>query len=204
VPTARELFRMPSDGSGGEAFAFSQNSQKLACKVERSEIVLWEVASSHEYRSLRSAEGWNNLNGARDGALSPDGRLLALASPNGVHFWDLASGQYVALLPSTTAQSVAFAPQGDAIYVYGSLGLYRWPMAATPGAPGRLCLGPPERVPLDWGESLSISADGRLLAAAIRWKGGKVLRLDAPKASAPLLPHHNAMDIALSPSGRWA
>jgi serine/threonine protein kinase/WD40 repeat protein len=203
VPSAREVFRMTS-GDSGEAFTFNRDSQRLACNIDRSEVVLWEVATSKVYRSLRRAERWNDLNSDCDGALSPDGRLLALASMYGVHFWDLTSGQNVALLPNQHAMSVAFAPQGDAIYVYGRLGLHRWPIVATPGSLGCICLGPPEQIPLEYGESLAMSADGRLLAVAIRNQGGKVLRLDQPRASTPLLPHPGAMKIALSPNGRWA
>jgi WD40 repeat protein/Tfp pilus assembly protein PilF len=204
LPSGREVFRMTSSDTG-EAFAFGCNSQTLACKIDSSEVTLWKVAASSEYRTLRSAEGWNGLNGARTGAISPDGRLLALASSHGIHFWDLASGQHIALLPHQHAMSLAFAPQGDALYIHGLLGLYRWPMDATQESPGRICLGPPHKIPLEWGESLSISADGHLLAAAIRNKGGKVLRLDNPAGGGtPLLEHVNACTVALSPNGRWA
>src|SRR5262249_33301902 len=101
------------------------------------------------------------------------------------------------------ARAAAFAPAGDAIYVYGDWGLLRWPMAATQGAPNHLCLGPPKRVLQAYGESVFLSADGRLLAAAINKEGGKVLRLDQPGQDNPVFQHAHTLSIALSPDGRW-
>ena len=202
VPSAREVFHMTSSVNS-DAFQVSRDGQRWGGKIEDTEVNVWQIAQGTEYRSLRSQAGWDGTNRERGGAISPDGRLLALTSFYGVHLWDLTTGQDVALVPSGPARAAAFAPAGDAIYVYGPWGLYRWPMSETTGVPNRLCLGPPKRLLQTFGESVFLSADGRLLAAAINKEGGKVLRLDQPGQDIPVFRHPDTLPIALSPDGRW-
>jgi WD40 repeat protein len=202
IPSGREVFRMTSSVNG-EGFQFSRDGQRWSVKEEGSDVSVWQVAASREYRTLKRVEGWSPENHARGGAISPDSRLLALASGHGVHFWDLATGRDVAMLPAGPVRDVAFSPQQDALYVYGTLGLIRWPMTRSVEVPGQIRLGPPEHISSGYGENLALSADGRLLAAAINKQGAKVFQLDDPQAKVDLLPHGNTLTIALSPNGRW-
>ena len=59
-----------------------------------------------------------------DGAVSPDGRLLAVGMNDGVRLWDLATGQELACLPLGPT-SALFEPSGRGMLTSGAIGVRR-------------------------------------------------------------------------------
>src|SRR5262249_49422994 len=58
----------------------------------------------------------------------------------------------------------------------------RWPVRPDPTRPGRLTVGPPERLPFHPADrSVAVSRDGRVIAQANYKSGGWVLHPDAPR-----------------------
>src|SRR5207248_1382316 len=95
---------------------------------------VWEVADGREYRTLTRKASFKTAS-LDSAAVSPDGRLLAIALGEGVAFWDLATGMELAHLPLAKVRSLFFEP-GGALVTADSTGTYRWPIrpdAATPG-----------------------------------------------------------------------
>src|SRR5206468_3545003 len=106
---------------------------------------LWEVARSSEYRTLHDQGSGNRVWST---SFSPDSRLLASASSDGVRLWDLATAKEIAWLSRIgDSLSVDFHPDDGSLITCGPAGVYRWPLRPDPeGAVGSLRLGPPQPV----------------------------------------------------------
>src|SRR5262249_42978688 len=90
----RQLLSVPEDYIG-----FHAESGRLAFQIQR-QLGIWEVASGPEFRSLYHHLVGNCVAGRQalgpfGGDFSPDGRLLASASIDGVWLWDLAANAKV-------------------------------------------------------------------------------------------------------------
>jgi serine/threonine protein kinase/WD40 repeat protein len=166
-------------------------------------VELLEVIPSRECRTLVSSLGA----GQGDyfgGAISPDGRLLAVAMHDGARLWDLQGGRQIAWLPTGYTVTVLFRPDGE-LLTCGQAGLYRWPVRAGSDTPDELRVGPPRRVALPFvPHTACLSRDGRMLGVVSEQSGaGLVLDLADDSVRAGPLPHPQACYVALSPDGRW-
>jgi hypothetical protein len=88
------------------------------------------------------------------------------------------------------------------LFTNSPAGLFRWPVRPDPTRPGRLTVGPPERLPFHPADrSVATSADGRVIAQASFQSGGWVLHPDAPRPRRvePLRCNW----VSVSPDGRW-
>jgi hypothetical protein len=181
------------------ALRFSLDDRLLAADIRDDKLGLWEVAACREYRTLvrAAAAGIYEIT-----AIRSDGRLLAVAMPDGVGLWDLTSGKEVAFIKLPGCTSVLFEPSG-ALLTSGSAGLLRWPVQAEPAKPGLLRIGPPHKlsVPGSIGH-IACSADGKVIALS-QFQGGRVLHADRPDQPVRLEPHDDARYVAVSPDGRW-
>ena len=131
-------------------------------------------------------------------AFSPDGRLLAVASPNGVYLYAAADLREVRFLPTdSTVLSVAFSPDGR-LLASGSLDntIRLWDAAS--GALLRTLEGHTSTV-----HSVAFSPDGRALASASR--DGTIRLWDAASgALLRTLEGHtwSVNSVAFSPDGQ--
>jgi serine/threonine protein kinase/WD40 repeat protein len=167
----------------------------------RVKLRIREVHSSREFRTLVCRE----LRGEwpyQTSSISPDGRLLAVGVNGGFGLWDLSRSQQLAFVRSPV-NHVLFEPSG-ALLTNGEFGLLRWPLRDDAAAPGRVRVGPPQKLALPGSYcQFGRSADGRVLANARQWQGAAVLHTDRPQRPIRLGPHEDVRNIAVSPDGRW-
>jgi serine/threonine protein kinase/WD40 repeat protein/tetratricopeptide (TPR) repeat protein len=167
-----------------------------------NQLRLLRVATGHEFRTLTLRRRGDTVLNVRSAALSPDGRLLAVGTEDGVVLWDAAHGSEVGFVGYGLTACVAFEPSG-ALLTNGPSGLGRWPVREDPAAPERLRLGPPEELPVPGSDrGIAISRDGGLVASAQGW-GALVLHRDHPAHPVRLYPHGDARSVTVSPDGSW-
>ncbi len=199
--TGRQLMQLPVAAIP----QFSSTGRWLGCLWRGGVPVrLLEVTPSREYRTFVSSLGAGQ-GGYHDGAISPDGRLLALGmGPAGDRLWDLASGRELAVLPSGS-NGVLFQPDGRALLTCGATGLRHWPIQGTKDADDELRLGPPRPIALPFvPHRAARSRDGRTLALVGETAGaGLVMDLTSGSVQGRPFAHPGASFVALSPDGRW-
>src|SRR5262249_53515423 len=165
---------------------------------------LWELADAHECRSLYGHLGPGK--GPWSANFSPDGRLLASASSDGVRLWDVAFGKEIAWLPVGDSLSVVFHPTGDSIFTSGAAGAYRIPIRRPKEVARELHIGSPARLPLPEGwqpHTLALSADGRTLAIS-DYPHAQVLVSDLETQKILLRGTHGGTNnLAVTADGRW-
>ncbi|HEV3445365.1 MAG TPA: serine/threonine-protein kinase [Gemmataceae bacterium] len=201
IRTGAEVFRITS---GQADLRFSRDGCRLAGYARGKTLGILRVMGGQEYRTL-SAGPTEITKELEDGAVSPDGRLLAVGMPDGVRIWGLDTGLEVAYVPTgARTPGVLFLPSGDLLT--GSLtghGLQRWPIGKDAkkdtyhvGPPRTLCGGPVER--------LARSSDGRLVTFCPRSRGARVLDMNMPEKLSPgELRHPHGNYVAMSSSGNW-
>jgi WD40 repeat protein len=205
VRTGKQLFSTPALTDPLSTLRFSADDRFLAGAIDGRKLRIWEVADRGGYRTLiREPALGNSMH--RSLAIRPDrdGRLLAQGTDDGVEFWDLATGRELGFLHFPSEQYPLFEPSGD-LLINNIAGLFRWPVAADPGAAGRLRIGPPQPQPLPLKGTpfaLACSGDGRVLASPQGW-GALVLHRDRPGKPVRLEPHDDVRYVAVSPDGRW-
>jgi WD40 repeat protein len=222
VPTGQLLFQHPPIAI--YHLRFNRDDNWLAVDNGASRLRLMQVADSREYRTLAFAPPQGDLTygGA---AVHPAGRLLAAGvSPRGsplpgLGLWDLDTGDCLAFLPDVGVHGLCFeAGPSGALLTIGRFGAFSWPVRIDPGEPGRVSagsrrqvtIGPPARLPLPPGTSLSRSRDGRVLVSAARaisglqaYSGAWVVQIDRP-ASAQRLEGMSDIGYAkVDPEGHW-
>ncbi len=188
---------------------FSRDDGRLAGAVQDGKLGIWKVADGREYRTL-VFEALPAKGEYFPGAISPDGRLLAVPVTDGIGLWDLASGGEVARLARKgRAVRVLFEPSGS-LLTLSREGLERWPVATAPDAAGHLPIGSPESLPLPNGSALDQSRDGRVIVTCDRavglqerHAGGWIFHTDRPGPPLRLDPGADTYYIAVSPDGRW-
>jgi eukaryotic-like serine/threonine-protein kinase len=195
--TGTQLFTMPSGGYG----FFDSYDRLLAYDLRDGKLVSWEVAARGEYRTLArgAAAGQRYYDNP---AVRSDGRVLAVATHDGVGLWDLPSGKELAFLDSPGTNFALFEPSGS-LLTNGSVGLLRWPVETDHASPGLLRIGLPRKLPVPGPVChIASSADGRVIAVS-QFQGGRVLHSDRPDQPVSLGPHEDARYVAVSPDGRW-
>lgn len=207
--TGREVFRT----TGWSFCRFGSGDRLTAWYVDLGTSrggPLTQAEAGREYRELVAGAGQTPR--ARDyGGCSvhPDGRLVAVATLQGISLIDLETGGEREFLP-VPAVVVLFEPSGALLTNTGA-GLFRWPVRSDAADPHRLRIGPPELVPVPVPPLLpriARSEDGMVLAGSNPHAGGPdaigayVWRRDAPNEAIALKPHADARTVAVSPNGK--
>src|SRR5262249_36927875 len=115
--SGRPLVTLSMYGLGG----FSPDGSRVAVGG-----AIWEVADGSECRTLYGHH--TSDKGPWSGDFSPDGRILATASGDGVRLWDPVSGKEVAWLQVGESYGVAFNPQDGSLITASASGLRLWPI----------------------------------------------------------------------------
>ena len=200
--------------------AFSADGRQAAF-LDGWKLGIWDVAHGEDVRTINP-----DLIGNRTEPLpgvwsvaaqfSPDGRLAALATRDGVHLHDPDSGRELAHLQAGFCETVLFAADNRTLITCGAWGLYRWPIGPDPADGAEtLRLGPPELLReatsgSEWYQA-SWLADYHTVAMIDNANAGIVL-VDSsrrhPHLSRALIlpgnPNHSVTSVAFSPDGQWA
>ncbi len=186
---------------------FSGDDTLLGQSVEGDIVSIWEAAS---YRMCRSLYGHQEIGkGPNWVRISPNGRLLASVSGDGIRFWDLFSQRETAHLPVFRGphDAVHFFPSGKALLTGTSSGMYIWPMELKRGNTDDVVhIGPPERLALPGSSSnswFSLRHDGKAIAF-IKGQRGYIFSLESRKTTRLQQEHKGIDHIVLSPDKRWA
>ncbi|HEX4070202.1 MAG TPA: WD40 repeat domain-containing protein, partial [Planctomycetaceae bacterium] len=174
----------------------SQDGQLFVSRGNQS--LSYSVDPAPAYRSLTRVPDGHAVFGRL--AIRNDGRLLAMATNQGVVLWDLARGTELTFLPIGPTVHVLFEPSGSLLTCStSSTGVHRWRIQLD-----RLRevfrIGPPRRLALPPG-MLGFAADraGETMALAYRHcaaftSGERIVRVG-------LL--YDCRHVALTPDGQW-
>jgi serine/threonine protein kinase/WD40 repeat protein len=202
--TGRLLFSRHVLSPRGAPLRFDPSGGRLAAArvgPQQQQIGVWSVADAREYRALVH-DGPGRRFDEPLHAVHPGGRLAALGLTDGLALFDLETGRELAFgLISGGGGTACFDGAGN-LFTNSYAGLFRWPVRPDPTRPGRLTVGPPERLPFNPADrSVATSRDGRVIAQASFQSGGWVLHPDAPR------PHRvepiRCNFVSVSSDGRW-
>jgi serine/threonine protein kinase/WD40 repeat protein/tetratricopeptide (TPR) repeat protein len=199
---------------------FSPDGRRIAgWSGSGSVLGVWELAHAQDVRSLNpdrigNRMGISKFDWSIAARFSPDGRLAALATLDGVSLYDLPDGNELARLKAGNCVTILFDHAGRNLITYGERGLFRWPIGPDPeGGAEALKIGPPELLRettpgMEWYKA-SWLADQRTVAMLDN-ANARVLLVDTTRphpawSRHQVLPGIKAMTaIAVSPDGRWA
>ena len=196
----RLLMRLPMSGW----IAFSGAGRWAGViSPSRDQAKLWGIVPSEEYQTFLNPFAGGE-GGPREGDISPDGNLLALATAGGLRLWDIARGREVAQLPVGAAFAAVFRDGGRELLTCGpAAGLLRWRIEPSNEPEGGLLLGPARQIALPFAPMRMVrSRDDRTLTV-VGEAAGQVVVLDLPTESVRVAPmrHELASFVASTPDG---
>jgi tetratricopeptide (TPR) repeat protein/WD40 repeat protein len=178
-------------------------------------IGLWSVADAREYRVLVTKRPGVDPGAVKVPAVHPNGLLAAHSSLTGVSLFCVDSGQEIGFISLPDSRNggvpgICFDGAGS-LLTNSFSGLLRWPVRPDPGKPGRLLVGPPERLPFFPGnESIAVSRDGRVIVQTM-WSGYGMAEYAGawvlhPNSRRPRWVNRGLGVTApsVSPDGQWA
>ncbi len=205
----------------GGLLGFSRDGRHLAYQ-DGTDLRYCEVVNGCELTVLNPAGIGNRAEIAPKGdyvsaaRFSPDNRILAIATLQGVHLYDASSGRELAMLGAGECHAILFDREGRNLFCHGRRGLQRWPIALDPGAgPGALRVGPPEVLREMWGNPdwyhIAWLPDGRTMAALDNHRK-RVVLIDTTEHRPHRGPDRQLtgpdlgrlVTLSVSPDGRWA
>ena len=193
---ARLLMRLPSRWMG-----FSREGRwSGVLNLGDDQVQLWGIVPSWEYHTFINMfrEGETAL---REGDVSPDGALLALAAPDGVRLWDIARGREAAWLRMADNTSAFFRADGRELLTCGPVdGLRRWPIQPSTEPEGGLRLGPFRQIALPFAPMRMVRGRDDHTLAIVGENAGQCVQLDLAMESirGAAMPHELAGYVALS------
>jgi WD40 repeat protein len=197
----------------GYVIGIRRDDRELAMHVG-SRLELWQVSRAGPCRTLHHGRvgkgGRRPTHGGPSRVdLSPDGRLLASASVDGVRLWSAQGGE-LAHLHTGFCKAALFDPgEKGGLLTYSSTRLLLWPVQTSARGQGvSLRVGPPQVV-----ADLGDRSDNR--DACWARKGCGLVVTDPLRERALLLgpgqplqrtllgPHPRISGVAISPDGKW-
>jgi WD40 repeat protein len=189
VNTGDELLVLQARARG-----FSADGKNLSFVTSRT-IGTWEVLHGDLFRTLKGHSGKS----PSSIGISPDGRWLASAGPDGTLLWDLESERTLGWLPSGPAKDVFFGPEQNSLFTCGPQGLKGWTFAVANSRLSRIVSSqlfsqPCERASLDVnGKTLAFSKDEVI----------RVMPRDSPSTLRVIKGFRGLSVLSVSPGGRW-
>jgi WD40 repeat protein len=183
---------------------FSPNGQSLGLFRRDTKLGYFEVAEGNELRPVGASVGvpiWK-------ADVSPDGRLLAIATSNGALIRELATGKDVVRFPlAEHTLSVEFHPDGSCLFTSGDSGVSRWPIIynTTAQASGPVLGQPQKLMELTDTDYACLSPDGETVFVAHPHNSINAFGLKWRHANQPMQfkGHPKATYITVSPDGKW-
>ena len=169
---------------GHHTLRFSRDDRYLNAWAAKGLEVL-EVATGREYRALAGDPTRGSMYLSYF-SFSPDGRVIASGTRNGVRFWDPATGEELPHIASPTPMTVGFPADAREMLTLSPAGLIRWQFR-TDGAGRVTRVGPPEPL-LDTGSimQMAYSRDGRVVGLAGLGTGALLMhRGSSPRSGSP-------------------
>jgi WD40 repeat protein len=167
------------------------------------EVGIWELAGGTGCSVLRGHVGGG---GPWSIDTSPDGRLVASASSDGVRIWDWPTGEQVAHLPVGVTRCTFFLPDDGGLVTAAPSGLLRWPMRLKSGQ-STLEIGPPQvldaSAPSAYQFFASGAADGQWIASMANSSDVHVFRWADPDHRVVLANEGGVENPIISPDGSW-
>ena len=162
------------------------------------DLILYECAGREVCRVLgETVPADRNDIGPWNGAFSPDGRLLASATYDGIRLYETRYGREVAHLSDRLWFAAAFAGPAS-LFAAGPDGLARWPLSWR--GPDDLSVGPREDMEPGHQWHLQAARDSGLVASADAQ--GRFLLRTADGTRKEILHRSAARGVYLSPDGR--
>jgi WD40 repeat protein len=190
--------------SRGYGLRFSHDGQQLAGLLGAG-LAIYRVAGEAERRTFRAASVPSYE--AITVEISRDGQLLATINASGIDFWQLDTGQQLALLPMPKLPWARFRKtgQGAQLLTGSELGVQARTVSLD-RASVRLEFGQPQT--LESADQLrsafdgSLSYDGGTLALLSGMGDARVVDLNGLRAPVDI-HHHLTERAACSPAGKW-
>ena len=184
---------------------FSPDDQTLAHAVIGQTATLLQVAHSSGYRRLA---GEPDLPRSWSSDFSPDGKLLATSTTEGITLWDVEAGRQIGFIRAPHCRSIHFQSLGG-LSLLGSTegGFYRWPLKAqTEHGNSRLRVEPPAVLlagqPFHYS---SLDPTGKkILASRPDGSAPLIVDMEDPAKVIRLRGQPGVSFVSWDPSGRWA
>ena len=192
----RLMMRLPPRWTG-----FSREGRwSGVLRLDNDQAQLWGIVPSKEYHTFLNMfrEGGSTL---REGDISPDGTLLALAGSDGVRLWDVARGREVAWLRMGNTTCALFRPDGRELLTCGSAdGLRRWPITSDAEQGSGLKVGPFHPIALPFAPMRMVKDRDDRTIAVVGENTGQCQQLDLATESmrGAAMPHKLAGYVAMS------
>lgn len=218
-PRSGQQLVYSSGSSGAWPLQFSADGQQLAFRVGSSEVGVWHIVGSQEYRTFTSREGGK---GPSSADLSQDGRLLVSAHRDGLRVWNVSRSMELCHRnkgpdgnPLGYVRAVRFHPNGrdlisggprtDTAPETGTVDI--WRIVTNPSTANNECqvithlqrVELPPHIAPEW---VSIADDGRTVAVAD--DHGQIVIFDSTYKRQKLLQvHPGTRFVTVSSDGRW-